>query len=128
MTPQLSRAEQVLYHQVHPLKLATDILTAVLSLFLLAQHRLGLALLIMWAPSVIVSALFVRFGDFTRIRDSSLGAYLRRHMTPAKQALRFAGLAIAAVGAWLQLWWLIPAGTAVIVYAWFGPTLLGRHP
>jgi hypothetical protein len=80
VTPPLSRAEKVLYHQVHPLKLATDILTAVLSLFLRAQHRLGLALAIMWVPSIIVSALFIRFGDLNRIRARFAPSLQQRHL------------------------------------------------
>jgi hypothetical protein len=49
--PKLSASERVLYHQAHPLKLATDISTAVASLVLLADHRLGLALAVMFGPS-----------------------------------------------------------------------------
>ncbi|MEO8185706.1 MAG: hypothetical protein ABI895_43430 [Deltaproteobacteria bacterium] len=116
----------MLYHQVHPLKLATDILTAALSLVLLAQHRPWTALLIMWVPSVIASALLVRWVDFSRTRNARVGSYLRRYMTRSMEGVRFAGLGVAVVGAWYHVWWLIPVGSAVVVCGWFGPWCWAR--
>lgn len=125
--PGLSARDAALYHQVHPLKLATDFSTAAASLVLLAQHRLWLALLIMWVPSIIVSSLMIRFGDFSDTHRSRTGKYLRRYMSVKMQALRFGGMALAAVGAWIHAWWLIAAGVAVIAWGWGGPHLLDRR-
>jgi hypothetical protein len=80
----------------------------------------------MFGPSIVASAVLVRFGDFSKIRESAVGAFLRRHMTKAMQGVRFAGMAIAAVGAWLRVWWLLPIGAAVILWGWFGGWLLER--
>lgn len=118
--------ERILYHQVHPLKLATDISTAVASLVLLDQHRIGLALCVMFAPSILVSGLLVRFGDFSKTHRSRVGAYLRRYMTKTMQGVRFLGMGIAAVGAWTHVWWLVPIGGAAILWGWGGPWLLDR--
>lgn len=122
----LGRGERVLYHQVHPLKLATDIVTAVVSLILLSIHRLVPALLVMFGPPIVASALLVRFGDFTRTARSGLGEYLRRHMTKTMQAIRLCGMGVAALGAWQHGGWLIAAGVAVIVWGWVGGWLLSR--
>jgi len=122
----LGLPERVLYHQVHPLKLATDFSTAIASLLLLGRHRLGLALLVMWIPSVLVSIALIRRCDFARTRDAAVGAYLRRYMTRNMETVRFLGLGLAAVGAWQHVTWLIVLGAALVASGWFGPWLLGR--
>jgi len=119
-------AERALYHQVRPLKLATDFSTAAASLLLLGRHQLATALVVMWVPSVLVSTWLIRFGNFSKTRDSALGAYLRRYMTRSMEALRFAGMGLAAVGAWEHAAWLIVIGALVIASGWFGPWLLAR--
>lgn len=126
VAPQLGLSERVLYHQVRPLKLATDFSTAIASLVLLGRHRLGLALVVMWIPSVIVSVLLIRFCDFTSTRDSDVGAYLRRYMTRNMETVRFLGLGVAAVGAWIHTAWPIALGAGLVASGWFGPWLLGR--
>jgi hypothetical protein len=75
--------ERILYHQVHPLKLLTDVTTAVLSLWLLAEGRLALALLVMFLPPVIVSVVVMRSVSLEDIKASALGRYVLRYMTPA---------------------------------------------
>jgi hypothetical protein len=122
----LAAREKALYHQVHPLKIATDVGTATVSTVLLARHELAAALIIMWIPSILVSAAFISRGDFSRVRDSAVGAYLRRYMTAGMQALRFGGLAIIAAGAWFHAWMLIPVGVGVILWGWFGKAMLVR--
>jgi hypothetical protein len=122
----LGLPERMLYHQVRPLKLATDFSTAIASLLLLGRHQLGLALAVMWIPSVLVSAALLRFGDFSAIRDGAIGAYLRRYMTRNMEAVRFLGLGVAAVGAWVHLAWPIVLGAMLVAGGWFGPWLLDR--
>ena len=122
----LGLAERVLYHQTHPVKLATDFSTAIASLVLLGRHRLGLALLVMWIPSVLVSVVMIRRCDFSNTRDSPGGAYLRRYMTRNMETVRFLGLGVAAVGAWIHGPWLIVLGAALVASGWFGPWLVGR--
>jgi hypothetical protein len=51
-TSALTAGERALYHQVHPLKLATDITTAIASLVLLSRHALWEALTVMFGPSI----------------------------------------------------------------------------
>ena len=53
--------EKSLYHQIHPLKLATDIGATFPSLCLLWQHQLVFGLVVTFVPSIIVSALVIRF-------------------------------------------------------------------
>jgi|HubBroStandDraft_6_1064221.scaffolds.fasta_scaffold520254_2 hypothetical protein len=78
----------------------------------------------MFGPSIVASAVLVRFGDFSKTRDSRVGAYLRRYMTKTMQGVRLLGMGVAAMGAWVHAWWLVPAGAAIVVWGWAGLWLL----
>jgi hypothetical protein len=116
--PALTRRERLLYHQLHPLKLATDLASAVGAIPLFWRHRLGLALLVSLVPPVVVSAALLRWGSFERQRDSAFGRYVARWMSPAVEAARLSGFAVSAVGAWLHAPAAIVAGAAVVLAAW----------
>jgi hypothetical protein len=117
----MDRRESVLYHQIHPLKLAVDWVTGWAALYWLWRRRPVIALAIGFMPSILVSAWLLRFADpagLDHLRASAFGRYVRRYMTPAMQALRLAGFAIMAAGAWNHRAWLICAGLAAILLAW----------
>ena len=120
----MDRRESVLYHQIHPLKLAVDWGTGCAALYLLWRRRPVIALAIGFVPSILVSALLLRFADpaglagLDRLRALAFGRYVRRYMTPAMQALRLVGFAIMAAAAWSHRAWLISAGLATTLLAW----------
>ena len=109
---------RLLYHQIHPLKLLTDWGTAAVAAYLLWGHRLGAALLVGLIPSIVVSALLVRWADLTPYEVSPFGRYVARHMTSAVEGIRFLGLAVAWAGAWAMRPPFIALGVAVILGAW----------
>lgn len=122
--------ERALYHQIHPLKLATDILATPPALALLWAHQLWLGLLVTFAPSIIVSAILLRWGRLERQRDSAFGRYLARYMSPAAQAARSLALVVMCAGAWLRQWWVIALGLALVLLAWtygLAPLWLARQ-
>ena len=110
--------EKLLFHQVHPAKLATDIGAAIVSLYLLWQHQLFLGLLTHFIPPPIGSAAVIRFAHLDSYKNSRLGAYLVRHMTPIAQAARLAGDLITVGAAWYQSFAGILFGLAIIAAAW----------
>lgn len=118
--------ERVLYNQVHPVKLATDVSAAVVSLYLFWTHDLVSGLIVHVVPSVVVSAVLIRYVNLDWIRDAAVGRYLRRHMTAAVQGIRLAGDVITVVGAWYQNLAVIVLGVAAIAAAWFHG-LVVRH-
>jgi hypothetical protein len=120
--------EKQLYHQIHPLKLATDISAQILSLYLFWVHNLALGLVAMFAPPIVVSLIMVNTMDFTRIKDSARGRYLKRYMTPAMEAVRLAGTIPISLGAWFHIPWLIPVGLAVTVFGWVRGLLFPTKP
>jgi hypothetical protein len=110
--------EKALYHQIHPAKLATDIGATPISLYLFWQHSLIAALLVTFMPSIIASFIIIQTANLDRYKNSAFGRYLARYMTPATQALRFAGLIVMIVGAWYHVWWLIALGLVIVLLAW----------
>jgi len=111
--------EKILYHQIHPLKLFTDWSSGIIALYPFWQHYLVLALIIALVPAPIVSFLLVRFANLEKYKESSFGKYIRKYMTRQAEAIRFAGYALMAVGAWYHVIWLIPLGLIIILFGWF---------
>jgi hypothetical protein len=114
----MSRQERILYHQVHPLKLGTDISAAVVSTYCFWQHYAVAGVVTMFVPPIIVSTVMLNTLDFAWIRDSAIGRYLKRSMTHAMEAVRFSGTIPMALGAWFHLPWLIVLGIAIILFGW----------
>ena len=119
--------EKFLIHQVHPAKLATDIGAAIVSLYLLWQHQLVIGLLTHSIPPPIGSAAVIRFADLDSYKNTRLGAYLLRYMTPIAQAARLAGDLITIGAAWYQSFAGILFGLAVIAAAWSYGWVLRRR-
>jgi hypothetical protein len=110
--------EKILFHQVHSGKLATDILSAIVSLYFFWQHDLATGLLTHFVPPPIVSFLVIRLADLEPYKNSRLGAYLARYMTPPAQAARLAGDLITILAAWYHAPLGIAAGLILILCAW----------
>ncbi len=111
-------ADTILIHQVHPLKLATDVSASIVSNILLWQHRLGPALLARYLPPVVGSALVIRFGDMDGLRRSGRARYAVEHMPPATTAIRLAGDVVMGVGSWRRRPGWIAAGALIVAAGW----------
>jgi hypothetical protein len=118
--------EKILFHQVHPAKLATDIAAAVVSLYFLWQRELAIGIATHFIPPPIGSAAVIRFADLEPYKTSRIGAYLARYMTPTTQATRLAGDLITIVAAWYHSPAGLVSGFAIIVAAWSYGLLLHR--
>src|SRR5579863_2246398 len=114
----MTTQEKRLYHQIHPLKLATDISAEVASLYLFWKHRLLAGMLVLLVPPVIASTLIMRLANLEIYRQSALGRYIREYMTPSAVALRILGTVITHVGAWFRKPALIPLGLLTVLLGW----------
>ncbi len=124
MTPQ----EKALYHQIHPLKLFTDISAEVISLYLFWKRKLLAGLLVIFLPPIIASLLIMRWVDLEPYKHSAFGNYLRIYMTPSVVAIRVLGTIITHVGAWYRKPFLIPLGLGLVVLGWVRGVLWPRGP
>ena len=114
----MTLSEKILYHQIHPAKLATDIGAEFASLYFLWQHQVLLGLTTHFLPPMLASALLVPFGTFETQKDSRFGRYIAWHMTRGVEATRFAGDIVMVFGAWFRSPALIAVGFAIVVAAW----------
>ena len=114
----LTFKEKILYHQVHPLKLAADIGCEPVSLYYFWRHDVLAGISTHFLPPIVAAFLLIRYADLEPYENSKAGAYLRRHMSGGVQAVRLiADLAMIA-GAWLHYAWMIAAAVVVIFAAW----------
>jgi hypothetical protein len=117
--------EKKLYHQIHPLKLAVDIGVTPIFLFFLWHHQIARALLVAFVPPVLVSAaMMVWPPDLERLKNSSLGRYLSKYMTPTIEAVRLQTLVPMAWGGWIHSLWPIALGMLVLLLAWCNGLIL----
>ena len=87
-----------------PLKLGTDIVSAIVSLRFFWQHLLILGMAIHLLPPIVASVVVIRWLPLERQRDSAFGHYLAAHMSHAVEAVRLAGGIVMVVGAWYRDW------------------------
>ena len=66
----------------------------------------------------MVSFALIRFANLEEYKESSFGKYVRKYMTRRIEAIRLAGYAVMAIGAWAHLIWLIPLGLLIILLGW----------
>ena len=114
----MRRDERLLYHQIHPLKLFTDVATAIVAAALLWQHRLAMAMAVGFIPSILVTVVLLRWADLEPYRQSAFGRYVARFMTRRVEAARFAGLIPLWGGAWARQPIIIALGAVWIVGCW----------
>jgi hypothetical protein len=114
----MDRRERLLYHQIHPLKLLTDVATACAAVGLLWAHRLPLALVVGFVPSIVVTAVLLQRADLEPYRQSKFGRYVGRFMTRRVELARFAGLIPLWGGAWQRRPVMIAAGAVWILGCW----------
>jgi hypothetical protein len=117
-------AQKVLYHQIHPAKLAVDLSTSAASCALLWHGQIALAMAIAWIPAIVASLVVTAFGHLDRQRASAFGRYVEAMMTPAVVAQRLAGQVVMWLGAYRHDVVLVSLGVLVIALAWLSG--LGR--
>jgi hypothetical protein len=110
-------SEDIQLHQVHTLKLAADASAAVASTVLLWRGHLRAGLAIRYAVPIIASAVVLQM-DLSQLPGTARGRYVRAHMPPAAQAVRLAGDAIMAVGAYRRSPRLLITGLGVVIAGW----------
>jgi hypothetical protein len=110
--------EKVLYHQIHPAKLAADVGGSLASTYLMWHRRFVAAMLAAFVPAVVASVLVISYADLEKRKHSPFGRYIGRYMDRRVEAWRFFGQVVVWVGAWYRVGKLVPIGVAIVVAAW----------
>ena len=110
--------EKVLYHQIHPAKLAADVGGSLASTYLMWCRRFVAAMLAAFVPAVVASVLVIRYADVEKRKHSPFGRYIGRYMDRRVEAWRFFGQVVIWVGSWHGVGKLVPIVWAIVVAAW----------
>jgi hypothetical protein len=111
--------EKILYHQIHPLKLFTDVSTAFASTYLLWRHTLISAIFLSFVPSLVVSLVIIRNSDLEKYKESAFGRYVKRYLDSRFiDTSRLFGFLLMMIGGWYQWVWLIVIGLLIIIFIW----------
>ncbi len=112
--------EKKIYHQIHPVKLLTDIITGFGTVYLLWLHyNLIAAVCLAFIPSTVVSLILIAKTDLEKYKDSPFGRYVRRNMaSKSSDWIRFAGFTVMLIGGWINMLWLVAAGFLIILFVW----------
>jgi hypothetical protein len=122
----MTRSEKILYHQIHPIKLGTDIFFGLSSLYFFWQHSLMLALVLHFAPPVLAPLLVISLADLEQQKNSTFGRYIKRMMTRRIEAIRFAGDIIMILGGWYRSYSLVIMGILIVLAAWLSGLLKSK--
>jgi hypothetical protein len=69
----MTLSDRILFHQIHPAKLVTDVSASVICLYFLWRRDLSFAVLVAMVPPLIASGLVLRFADLEALKQSALG-------------------------------------------------------
>ncbi len=110
--------DAVLLHQVHPLKLSADISASLISNALLWRHRLGAGLAVRLLVPMAGSGAVLTMCDVESLRETEAGRYVLEHMPSEAMAVRLAGDAVMALGAWRRSPDMMIAGLLIVAVGW----------
>ncbi|MFG1658417.1 hypothetical protein ACGFIY_18020 [Micromonospora chersina] len=114
-------SDQVLVHQVHPVKIAADVTASLISNLLLWRAHPTAAAAVRVALPVAGSLAVLRLADLDTLTRTRRGQWVRAHMPASAQAVRLAGDALMAVGAGRRSPSLLSVGALVIAAGWAHP-------
>jgi hypothetical protein len=111
-------ADRMLVHQVHPAKIGADVTASVVSNLLLWKARPKAAIAVRVLLPLAGSAAVIGLADLDALASTRRGRYVLAHMPPSAQAVRLAGDALMALGAYRHRAVLLFAGAAVVAAGW----------
>jgi hypothetical protein len=106
-----------LLHQVHAVKLVTDVISGLASTVLMWRRRVRAALLLAHLPPAVASAVVIR-GDLSSLKATRRGRYVLQHMPPSAQVLRLLGQAVMWRAAYRHRVPGVAAGALTILIGW----------
>ncbi|MGO9480275.1 MAG: hypothetical protein ACLP05_00645 [Candidatus Kryptoniota bacterium] len=119
--------DKTLYHQIHPFKLATDVISAFAAVYLFWLHLLIVGLIVAFVPSLMISLFMLRLMEFEEQKKSKLGKYVKRYMGRGTDTVRSIGFLIMLAGGWFHFAWMVATGFLVIIVVWMNGLIFRRQ-
>jgi len=119
--------DKTLYHQIHPFKLITDVISSFLAVYLIWLHLIVEGLVVAFVPPLMISLFMLRLMDFEEQKQSKLGKYVKRYIGRAMDSVRSIGFLVMLLGGWFHLVWLIALGFLAIILVWMNGLIYKRQ-
>ncbi len=116
-------SEKKLYHQIHPIKLATDISASISTLYLFWFHYFWIAIILHFLFPILGSFYIIKYIDLEKQKQSALGKYIKKYINGWIEVTRLVGDFTTIFGAWYHQWLIIALGLLIILAAWFNGKL-----
>jgi hypothetical protein len=120
----MSFRDRLLYHQIHPAKIATDASFGLLALVLLWRQRVVAGILLVTVTSLSSSVWLLIHSDLDRYRQSRAGRYMRVYQTAPVQLARFGSYGMMLAAARRRNTWVLAIGATALPTCWFYGLLL----
>ena len=119
--------DKTLYHQIHPFKLITDVISAFLAVYLFWLHSIVTGLIVAFIPSIVISLFMIKAMDFEKQKNSGFGRYVKGYMGRGTDTARSLGFLVMLAGGWFHYFWVIVLGFLVIIAAWMNGFVYKRQ-
>lgn len=119
--------DKTLYHQIHPFKLATDVISAFAAVYLLWLHLIVEGLIVAFVPSLMISLFMLKLMDFEKQKQSKFGKYVKRNLGRGTDTVRSLAFVVMLVGGWFHFAWMISLGFLVIILTWMSGLILKKR-
>jgi hypothetical protein len=119
--------DKTLYHQIHPFKMTTDVISAFVAVYLFWLHLIIEGLLVAFVPSLMISLFMIKLMDFERQKQSNFGKYVKRYMGRGTDTVRSVGFLVMLAGGWFHFTWMVALGFLVIILTWINGLIFKRQ-
>ncbi len=119
--------DKTLYHQIHPFKMATDVISAFGAVYLFWLHLIIEGLIVAFVPSLMISLFMLKLMDFEKQKQSNFGKYVKKYMGRGTDTVRSLGFLVMLAGSWFHFAWMVALGFLVIILTWMNGLIFRRQ-
>jgi len=118
--------DKTLYHQIHPFKMVTDVISAFIAVYLLWLHMIVEGLIVAFIPSLMISLFMLKLMDFEKQKQSKFGKYVKKYMSRGTDTIRSIAFFVMLAGGWFHFAWVIAFGFLIIILTWMNGLIFRR--
>ena len=119
--------DKTLYHQIHPFKMMTDVISAFVAIYLFWLHLIIEGLIVAFIPSLVISLFMIKLVDFEKQKQSNFGKYVKKYMGRGTDTVRSLGFLVMLAGGWFHFASMIVLGFLVIILSWMNGLIFRRQ-
>lgn len=106
--------DKIRYVEIHPIKIAVDILFGIVAFYLFWEHYLLTGIAAAYLPTILAAIIIMKYLDLEKYKNSKAGKYILKHKTLTADLSSIIGEIIIWIGAWHHSIYVLLVG--LIVY------------